>query len=92
MEIDHLRNVGDIIKNTEDVPAIKLCEILPDSYVKKHLLIVKLLNKLNSPEELVSDEVKQLETSIGIKIDKINEILSSDIEKQAPEEIGRAHV
>ena len=85
LEFDHLRTAGDIIKKTEDDLTIKLCDILPDSYVKKHLLIVKVLNKLNNSEELVSDEVKQLEKSIGIKIDEIKEILSSDIEKQAPE-------
>jgi superfamily I DNA/RNA helicase len=85
LEADHLQNMKDIIKRTEDDSTIKLCKILPNAYIKKHLHVVKLLDNLKNLEELSTTDVSQLEEAIGMKIDDIKEILTSDIDGSEPD-------
>ena len=81
LEFDRLKNIAEIIKKTEKNATLKLCELLPPDYVKKHLYIVNLLSKLKQKEALDKFEFQNLEDAIKLKIDKIREVLIVEDEK-----------
>lgn len=82
LEFDHLQNTEEIIKKTEENPALKLYEILPPDYVKEHSYLVNLLSRLKEGEELNNSDIQRLEDALGLKVDKIREVLVMEVEKE----------
>lgn len=82
LEFDHLQNTEEIIKKTEENPALKLYEILPPDYVKEHSYLVNLLSRLKEGEELNNSDTQRLEGTLGLKVDKMREVLAMEVEKE----------
>lgn len=93
LEFDHLQNTEELIKKTDEKSAFKLYENLPPNYVKKHLNVVNLLSRLKEGEGLDNSDTQSLEVAIGLKVDKIREVLVTEVEKeQVDTEVNKEEV
>lgn len=89
LEADRVKKLKSIIEKTNSNPSIKLKDILPASYTKKHITILKLLHQFLEGDQLSKSDEKRVASIVGLKLSEIKQYLESD-ESQKIEKAGAA--
>jgi len=75
LKFDKLESMRTVLSRTARDPNVNLYRILPNSYVKKHMNILDILDKLKQEEGLETSESEKLEKAIGMNVQNIKKKL-----------------
>lgn len=78
LKCDPVGNIGNLIKKTLKDNRLQLYDYLPKNYIKKHSVILKILEKLVNSRKLNPKEKKELEDLFKIEIDNLKRKLMGE--------------